>query len=283
MLLLTLRLDGRVASFKPQEAIRFLRMRGTLTLPTAEEIVSRDAAVNLFVSPAHASADHPVYLEFPLDTGRITLLEKLRNGGDLKLRLKLRLDTEQLHAVAEIPSQYLKTFAWAHVQQYEQTIDEEITFPQSSWVSRVLPQVGYGKIHLIELPAVPIAETETVGHAFAALKKAQDHHRNGDYDDAVGKCRMALEQFFQTVEVKDDEEKPKRIPKIKPAWEIRLGAATAKWLDDSLIGIKDVANKTMHSPSRHVDQFESQMIQAIVTTLISYAARHPDVNAKKTG
>ncbi len=278
---LLIRLDGRVAAFKPHEGIRFLRMRGILNLSNGEEIVSRDAPVNLLVNATYSSPDHLVYLEFPIDTGRISLLEKYRSGGDLKLRLKLRLETEQLHAVAEIPSQHLKAFAWAHVQHHEQTMDEDITFPHSTWIKRVLPQVGYGKIHLIELPAVPIEETEQIGHAFAALKQAQEHHRNGLYDDAVLKCRIALDQFFETVDGLDGEGKPKRVRRFKASWEMKLGAATATWLKDSLGSVKDVVNKAAHSPERSCDQFTSQMIQAIVTTLISYAARQADDQTSK--
>ena len=279
-LMLPIHLDGRFAAIGAKEAIRFERMRGALTLPSGEEITLRDAHVGLFVSPAYASSDHVVHLQFPLDAGRIEALEKCRNGGDVKLRLLLRMDAEQMHAVAEIPASapYPATPVWGYVQTHRLELSEDITISRSTWIDRVHQQIGRGTIHLIELPAVPIEQTEAIGKAFAALKQAQSHHRMGNYDDAVGKCRIAMESLWEMVDgpEKDSEGRPKRIPKLKSSWESKLGKATYEWLNASITAMKQAANPTAHNPDPHYDQFQSQMIQAIVTTLVSYAARRQD-------
>lgn len=276
-LMLPVHLDGRFGAIGPKEAIRFQRMRGSLTLPSGEEIPLRDAHVGLFVSPAYASSDHTVYLQFPLDTGRIEALEKCRNGGDVKLKLLLRMDAEQMQAVAEIPANapYPATPVWGYVQTHNLELSDDITISRSTWIDRVHQQIGRGIIHLIELPAVPIEQTEAIGKAFTALKQAQAHHRMGNYDDAVGKCRTAMESFWEPVDgpERDSEGRPKRIPKLKSSWETKLGKATFEWLNASLTAMKQPGNSTIHNPDPHYDQFQSQMIQAIVTTLISYAAR----------
>lgn len=282
VLTMSVRLDARFDYFKPREAINFRTLRATISLPPSapgaayETLVARDAAVDLFVSPRYASRDHQVILEFPLSQAWINLLERHRNGGDLRLRLRLMLETEQLHAVAEIPNDpYPAELAWAFVQLHRQSLDEEFTVLRSTWVEYVLPQIGYGKVHLIEMPAVPLEEIQELADSYAALQQAQALHRIGHYDDAVGKCRVAMDKFFQMVDgpETDEQGRPKRIPKLKAKWEIKLGRATHQWLDAAMIAVKDATNKPHHSPNAHYDQFQSQMLQMIVATLISYAAR----------
>lgn len=276
ILMVPVRLDCAFNSFQPNEAIRLHSLRGTIALSSGESLVSRDTPVDLTISPEYTPGDHFIQLDFPLNNGRITLLENFRNGQDLKFHLRLRLDAEQLYAIAEIPKSAWKSYAWAHVQMHRLHAESDVIVPRSSWIENVLPGLGFGKVHLVELPAVPLQETETIGKAFKALQQAQAFHRSGHYDEAVAKCRMAMESFWETVDgpEKDGEGRPKRIPKLKASWETKLGKATYEWLNASLTAMKQAANPTAHNPDPHYDQFQSQMIQAIVTSLISYAARH---------
>lgn len=274
LLHITIQLDPPVERITPQEAVRFSSLNARLILPSTEIIFSQEKAINVLVDSGYsANASASVYLDFQLDSGRIEALEKVRNGNDLKLKINVSMRTERLVALNGSSSQKK---AWGFVEEFDQRLEEEITIPRSVWVERVLPNIGYGKIHLIELPAVPLEAIAGLSHAFVALKQGQDLHRNGLYDDAVGKCRVALEPFFESVEIPTDDGNTRRIPKLKKSWEKKLGQATYTWLSDSLSGIKDVTNKSHHSPNPHYDQFESQMIQAITTTLIAYAARQED-------
>ncbi|WP_442891312.1 hypothetical protein [Congregicoccus parvus] len=273
-------LDGRYGAIQPNEGIRFVRMSGRLFItPHGQEvIVSRFATVNLLVRwDLAASTEHRVYLEFPLNGAMVCALEKLRDGGDLRLKLKLEMETERLRALETIPQQgFLPQHVWGLVEHLNQSLESELVFSQKAWTERVLAQIGHGRVHLIELPAVPVEETADIAHSFEALKQAQRDHREGRFDDAVGKCRVALEPFFESVEIPADGGKTRRVPQLKTSWQTKLGAATYTWLNSALIGIKDATNKPHHSPNRHYDQFESQMIQAITTTLIAYAARNPE-------
>jgi len=270
---LHIKLDARFDALQPREGIRYFALRGKLELPEMAALHSAETSLNLFVrADSPASTDHGVYLEFPLDKGRVAALEKCRNGGDLRLRLDLSLVAEKLCALQIPPLPH--DAVWGHVSLQYLRLQEDIVIPRSSWVERVLTGVGYGTIHLIELPAVPIQALAGMSHSFAALKQAQEHHRNGLYDDAVGKCRLALEPFFESVKKTTAEGESRRIPQLKAVWQTRLGSATYDWLNSALIGIKDATNKPHHSPNNHYDQFDSQMIQTITTTLIAYAAKH---------
>jgi hypothetical protein len=67
-------------------------------------------------------------------------------------------------------------------------------------VQNVLPQTAYGKILILELPAVPFEKCAGLKAACDALLQAQELYKQGFYHDAVGKCRLVLEPFFETVE-----------------------------------------------------------------------------------
>ena len=48
------------------------------------------------------------------------------------------------------------------------------------------------------LPAIPLSACAAFAHAFQALKQGQELHLLGLYDDAVGKCRVALETLLDS-------------------------------------------------------------------------------------
>jgi hypothetical protein len=213
-----------------------------------------------------------VSLEFPLDARRVQLLEEVRAGGDMPLKLNLRLAAQQ-HAPIQGDEKVKRPHLWGLCWLYEMPAQMDLTVPRSAWVERVLRQVGYGTVHVVELPAVPLENWQGLKHSYDALKQAQERHFHGLYDDAVGKCRLALEPFFDHVAVDPTHKESRKVPVLKKAWELKLGKATYDWLNGALVAIKDAANRTHHSPNAHYSQLDSQMIQAVTTAVISYAAR----------
>jgi hypothetical protein len=69
-----------------------------------------------------------------------------------------------------------------------------------------------------------------------------------------------------------------QIPVLDDRWKVKLGESTFNWLNDALAAMKLPGNAMAHGRKANFDQFESQMIQAITTTLIAYAARSENVN-----
>ena len=95
------------------------------------------------------------------------------------------------------------------------SLQEGIEISQSDWIEHVLPGIGYGKVHVVEFPAIPIESCQALDSSFKSLKQAEEKHRLGFYDDAVGKCRMALEKFFDSVPVDPTNPDSRRIPVLK--------------------------------------------------------------------
>ena len=59
---------------------------------------------------------------------------------------------------------------------------------------------------------------------------------------------------------------------LKKGWQSVVGEATYEWLGKSLKGVKDVTNRAHHDLGPHFSRFDAQMIIAISTALIAFAA-----------
>lgn len=211
-------------------------------------------------------------IEIPLDARRIEWLELKRAGKSFEAKLRISLQVQSFGH-----NQHTANFACGLLEV--STIQGEIPFtvPDTHWRERVLPGLGYGKLMIVELPAVSLEVCKALDHSYKALEKAQKRFALGLYDETVGSCRVALDQFFEQVDKGDGS--GKTIPKLKKSWESRLGEATYQWLNSSLGAIKADANKPHHSPNNHFDRLEAQMLMMITTALISYAATQIEEHA----
>jgi len=218
-----------------------------------------------------------ILLEFPLDSIRVAALERFRNGGNIAFNLQFTMFATEFPAppgAVEKDPRALQ-FSMGPRGVHRLHADLGLNIAQSVWINQVLPGVGFGKVHILELPAVPVAACESLASAFGALIQAQDLHKQGLYDEAVGRCRVALESILERTKVVGQDGKEKEIPQLPNSWEKKLGKRTYDWLASTLPPLKDATNKVLHPPYvEHYDQLESQMILAIVTALMSYAARH---------
>jgi hypothetical protein len=213
-----------------------------------------------------------VDFEFPLDMRRVEALERLRNNGPLSLRLDACLQVDE-YGFGGVRSQSDASQKWGLRNIYRLAFQETIHISQSHWVEHVLPGLGYGKIHILEFPAAPIESCSSLTQSFKALSQAAEHHKRGLYDDAVAKCRLALDPFFEYSFAIPDNPKSKQIPTLKKHWEKKLGQATYDWLMNATGSLKDASNIVHHSPNNHYGQLESQMILAIATAVVAYVAR----------
>jgi hypothetical protein len=216
-------------------------------------------------------------LEFPMDSHQFESLEKYRAGGAIRLGLWMQLWADEFGPIPE-ETKTKRPQMWGLKAVHQLNLQEEINISQSDWIDHVLSRVGHGQIQIVEMPAVPIESFEALKHSYLALRQAQDLHRKGLYDDAVGKCRVALDPFFESVEKKQTDEKSgetivKRVPKMKKSFEAHIGKATYAWLADMMAAVKDASNRPHHSPNAHYSQFDSQMIIGITISVVSYAAR----------
>lgn len=63
---------------------------------------------------------------------------------------------------------------WGHGKLQPLYLQIELLIPREVWISRVLPRVGYGVVHVLELPASTLEACASMQHAFKALQQAQE-------------------------------------------------------------------------------------------------------------
>lgn len=214
--------------------------------------------------------DYPTELylniEAPLDAKRIEWLERRRAGKSFEAKLHIELQVQLFGSNQHTPEFSCGLLGISSIQG-----DLPFIVPDTQWRERVLPALGYGKVMVVELPAVSLESCAALDHSFKALENAQKQFTLGLYDETAGSCRVALDQFFE--QVKKEEGSDRTIPKLKTSWETRLGTATHQWLDSALGAIKVATNKPHHDPKNHFDRLGAQMLLMVTTALVSYAAQ----------
>jgi hypothetical protein len=217
--------------------------------------------------------EHSIHVEIPLDRIRLATLERERKGGDLRLRLDFELFADELVEVKKTQAGF-PSAVWGLKEHHRLEAKAHIVIPRTAWVQNVLPQTGYGKILIFELPAVPIEKCAGLKAASDALLQAQELYKQGFYHDAIGKCRLALDPFFETVQKEFPGGEKRQVPVLKPSWETRLGEVTYTWLNAAFLTLKKPANEP-HHPSNlpPFDQLDAQMLLAVTTAIVAYAVQ----------
>jgi hypothetical protein len=217
--------------------------------------------------------EHSIHVEVPLDRIRLATLERERKGGDLRLRLDFELLVDELAEVKKVQAGF-PSVVWGIKEHHRLEAKAHIVISRTAWLQNVLPQTGYGKILVIELPAVPIEKCAGLKAVCDILLHAQELYKQGFYHDAVGKCRLALEPFFETVQKEFPGVEKRGVPILKPSWESRLGKATYTWLNEAFVALKKPTNEPHHlSNSPQFDQLDAQMLLAVTTAVVAYAVQ----------
>ena len=266
-----LNINEEVGGFRQDKVLG--RLFGTLTgefLIGAEKIADiKTYSVNRSaLSGQRYPIEDYLNIEIPLDAQRIDWIERQRAGKSLEAKLRINLQVQIFRENAPQPTNFLCGVPSVSIIQG----DIPFTVPDTHWRERVLPGLGYGKVMIVELPAVSLETCKSLEHSFKALENAQKQFNLGLYDETAGSCRVALEQFFE----KSDEggSSGKITQRLKKSWESRLGNATYQWLDSSLGAIKATTNKSHHSPHNHFNRLEAQILLMVTTAMISYAAQY---------
>lgn len=271
MPILTVMLQMLFRSPKPSSAIFDFREILCRVSPFegAYIAISLRAPLKIRLASGQEIPNHSVHLEIPIDHRRIALINRLRNGGDVKLRLDMELFADELLEIRGGPNSPVALGLKDHHRMYARV---PVEIPKSKWAERVLEPTGFGKVHLLELPLIPIDSTAEIKESFNALQHAYKLEREGFYDDAVAACRKALEPFFERKKIIDEKGERNALV-LKSSWQTRLGKATYDWLNASLIAVKQGADGTHHLSSSAFAQMEAQMLLAISTSLIAYAIK----------
>jgi hypothetical protein len=207
-------------------------------------------------------------VEFPF-TGKMLEHVESTRSGDLNVRLDFsldvvlfgppRLDDEARHSAG----QNFRDTATVYAQM-------PISIPQVAWAGKILKELGYGAIHIFEIPVASLEACRKLEHSYKALERAKKKYESGDYDDAVALCRTAVDPIRNELKKLKD----KSPDSLTADWAEKIGASTVEWLTTVLGKTHGVANTPIHSPrTGHFARLDAHMILFTTVALVAYVAR----------
>lgn len=222
---------------------------------------------------SRTSPEAQVNLAIPLDLYRLRLIEAQR-VGDVVLRFDFTFHYAKHY---QIPRKQ----ANSPIERFESNyIQFTISIPQSHWVTKVQPGLGYGKISLVEVPTPQSALGETIKGAVTEFEQAQTYLLSGDYNKALGHCRNALEILSNAVEYKGAPKNGRKDPsfadKIDYLLDVLPGAPTGFRRENLARMCKDLYGFT--SPPQHPSppdftRDDAEMTWHITLALLSYLGK----------
>lgn len=142
--------------------------------------------------------------------------------------------------------------------------------PQSLWVSKHLPAMGWHSLRLFEMPDSSEIIPEEFKNSIDELQYAHDYFSKGDYDKVVSHCRSSIDPI------------KKRLPELKSImtskssfdWIDDINESTYKWLDTMLKQTSNFASKTHHAPSTgHFSRHTAQVVLMLTISIVGYAGK----------
>jgi hypothetical protein len=205
------------------------------------------------------------YLEFPFDLPTVARIENGRTG-DFGAALRFR-SLFAIHGPG--PGQGVQRFAIAESQT------SGFTISRSHWIEKILPELGYGRIELLEVRVSPsISAEEESPNAVGAIRRARDLLVDGDWNKAVAHCRIAIETIPDTGALPSNgtSEFDSRVDSfVKELLIPKIGKQEARFLADGMKSLWRVCGGPIHPASS--DGFkrpDAEFIVRYTTAIVDY-------------
>jgi hypothetical protein len=208
------------------------------------------------------------YLEIPLDVLTVVRLEQARTG-ELVAALKFR-SLLAIHAPGGDHS--VQKFIVAEAR------GSGFTIPKSHWVERILPQLGYGRIELLEVRLSPNISTDHgLPKAVSEIRKARDFLVDGEWDKAVAHCRNAIETIpdSRPLQLEGTPKLALRVDTfVHDHLGNKLGNEEAKFLADEMKLLWSICSKAAHpSSSSGFNRPDAEFIVRSTMAITEYVGR----------
>lgn len=161
--------------------ITMLRTTGEFRSPEHRLLVRFQDDTLLFAHDSSYDATAQVTFEIPMDVSTIHRIEEERNGGNLRVGLRVRF-VFALHGMNGV-----QTFQTGSIN------DLNFTIPRSEWVEEILPGLRYGGLEILEIRHGPGVIGTGLRTSLAEVKEARKYLAEGYWDKAALHCRMAVE------------------------------------------------------------------------------------------
>lgn len=143
--------------------------------------LSHEGSPSFSVNPGNPPRDLPVFAE--VGQRRMEELRNLTTGDGFKIKLSLSV---------------LATTKNREEEDVEEWGESEVRFeiPQSKWIKK-LRKAGFQELLLLEVPVPSDHTSPELNGAVETLQEAQSLLGEGNYPEAVAKCRIALESAVE--------------------------------------------------------------------------------------
>lgn len=225
-----------------------------------QKVVARFHEDLALVSPNPAQG----YLEIPLDILTVERIEQARPGdfvGALKCRALLAVHAHDNGSVEK--------FVMAESQPTGFSISK------SHWIERILPQLGYGRLELLEVRLSNAMPPDYgLPKAVAEIRRARDFFVAGEWDKAVAQCRMAIETIPDSRPLKLNGT-PRFAQKVDTFVNehLKVGDEEAKFLAGGMNALWAVCSRPVHPSASTFRRADAEFILRNTTAIVEYVGR----------
>lgn len=213
-------------------------------------------------------SSYRIMIEFVLSAYKILKIEEKRKDN-LKANLDLTFRAINFETIV-LPAGNTKKELNVLTDLSSSHCNIGFEIPQSQWINKHLPALGWQSSRLIELPSTNELIPDEYTQSLAELDKANEYFTKGDYDKVVAHCRSALDPIKEKLPaVKNNIES-----KHEYDWIKKINESTFTWLDTVIKGTSNFSSKAHHAPSiGHFSKHDAQVVLMITTAIIGYAGK----------
>ncbi|HTD41431.1 MAG TPA: hypothetical protein VK671_12470 [Mucilaginibacter sp.] len=201
-------------------------------------------------------------LTFRLNEKVLHFIEKTRTG-DLNIQLELRIHTLIKSSIQKLTGR--RSFVNDYIQSDSVLINFQI--PKSVWIEKILPNLGYRNLKLVEIPLSHNNLKEAYDDIISEFEKAEHYFNLHDYNKCIAHCRSTLDALTRNLKSVKNESKSGTGFK----WLETVTKETFNWLDKLNQATQSITSKSHHS-GQNVDftRQEAESIYLIVLGLLNY-------------
>jgi hypothetical protein len=166
--------------------VTWLSLSGEFCSPEERPVAMFRDDVNLHADNRY-SPETQFSLVIPLNLITVERIEQAREGD-----LRAALNFQAVFAIHLSDGPGVERFEPARIEPLAFTI------PKSHWVDKLLPQLGYGKVELIEVRIPSGSRADGLPKAVQEIRQARAYLLNGDWEKAVAHCRNTLETILDS-------------------------------------------------------------------------------------
>jgi hypothetical protein len=217
-------------------------------------------------------------IEIPLDLYRIEKIEEQRNG-DIQFRLLGSMLIAVHPSITRVGPDERQEYNRCVEQFAIGRIDIALNIPQSHWVDKILSNLGYGKVKLIEIPIPEKIVPDIFQKALNELQESKKYFIDGDYDKVVAHCRNAIQLIPEVLPIDlPSTENSSFNNRVKIFFKQHLSNLLTDEKREAFQNIiKEIwsLSSIIHHPSPpdYFNRADAEAILQITTTLLAYVGK----------